>query len=229
MTWNEIRLKTLQLMFSNETAELTVDDGNEEYINAMPGVANDALSMVTQFLPLRRKLVIEITADAAEQVEEPEEPTEEEAAETDRVTLPLDTGAQYRIDLLALRPDFRALDAEEIYLDRDGTHSVMTEYSVENDSVLVLDGGREETVTIYYRAYPAIITSTTDGDTELGVAREAAEIIPLYMAGELYKDDDISMAVQYRNEFEDALQKLRQTAQRRPRGSAAYRNTTGWW
>lgn len=217
MTWNEIRLKTLQLMFSNETAELTVDDGNEEYLNAMPGVANDALSMVTQFLPLRKRFVIEISAAA----EPPEEPG--------RLTLPPDASAPYRIDLRALCPDFRALDAEEIYLDRDGWHGVMTEYSVENDSVLVLDGSREETVTVYYRTYPMLITSATEGDTELGVAREAAEIIPLYMAGELYKDDDLSMAVQYRNEFEDALGKLRQTAQHRPRGSAAYRNTTGWW
>lgn len=37
MTWDDIKLKTLRLMFSNETAELTEDDSNTEYINAMPG------------------------------------------------------------------------------------------------------------------------------------------------------------------------------------------------
>lgn len=53
-----------------------------------------------------------------------------------------------------------------------------------------------------------IITSDTDDDYELTLPEDACVIIPLYMASQLYKDDDISQATAYRNEFEVALQDL---------------------
>lgn len=218
MTWAEIKLKTLQLMFSNETAELTEGDGNKEYINAMPGVCNDALDMVTALIPIRGKFTIAISTDAAEAVEE-----------AGKLTLPVNATAAYQVELKDYCTDFRALDADEIYQDIDGTHRHMTEYSVENESVFVLSGAAAETVTIYYLRYPTMLTSATDRKTELNVPREVAEILPLYMASQLYKDDDLSMAVQYRNEFEDALQKLQGAYRKRPAGSGSYQNTTGWW
>lgn len=218
MTWAEIKLKTLQLMFSNETAELTEDDGNTEYINAMPGVCNDALSTVTAMIPVRGKFTLVLSADAAEAVEE-----------DGKLTLPVNPGAAYQVELKDYCPDFRALDADEIYQDIDGTHRRMTEYSVENESIFVVSGAAAETVTIYYLRYATLLTSTTDGAAELNVPREIAELLPLYMASQLYKDDDLSMAVQYRNEFEDALQKLQSSHRQRPTGSGSYRNTTGWW
>lgn len=39
MTWGDVKLIALQTMFSNEGAVITVDDINQEYINAMPGKA----------------------------------------------------------------------------------------------------------------------------------------------------------------------------------------------
>lgn len=218
MTWDDIKLKTLQLMFSNETEKLTVDDSNKEYVNAMPGVCNDALDMVTALIPIWGKFAIVIAADVAD------------AAEEDgKLTLPVNTAVAYQVELKDYCTDFRALDADEIYQDIDGTHRHMTEYSVENGSIFVLSGAAAETVTIYYCCYPTMLTSATDGKTELNVPREVAGLLPLYMASELYKDDDLSMAVQYRNEFEDALQKLQSNYRKRPAGSGSYQNTTGWW
>ena len=46
MTWSEVKLAALQTMFSNEGAVLTPDDINQEYINAMPAKANEALQQV---------------------------------------------------------------------------------------------------------------------------------------------------------------------------------------
>ena len=37
---------------------------------------------------------------------------------------------------------------------------------------------------------------------------EACIILPLYMASQLYKDDDITLATTYRNEFETELAEL---------------------
>ena len=42
---------------------------------------------------------------------------------------------------------------------------------------------------------------TQDGE-ELDISPEMASLVPLYVASQLYKDDDLSVATQYRNEFE---------------------------
>uniref|UniRef100_UPI002896FCAD hypothetical protein n=1 Tax=Oscillibacter sp. TaxID=1945593 RepID=UPI002896FCAD len=74
-----------------------------------------------------------------------------------------------------------------------------------------------------------VITAATEGGAVLDVPREVAELLPLYMASQLYKDDDLRAAVQYRNEFEDALQKLLSASRKRPAGAGSYQNTTRWW
>ena len=43
---------------------------------------------------------------------------------------------------------------------------------------------------------------------EFRIPEDACVLIPLYIASQLYKDDDISQATAYRNEFEVALQDL---------------------
>lgn len=52
------------------------------------------------------------------------------------------------------------------------------------------------------------LTESTANDEELPFADEACVLIPLYIASQLYKDDDIAQATQYRNEFEIGLQEL---------------------
>ena len=52
------------------------------------------------------------------------------------------------------------------------------------------------------------IDSETDDDYELTLPEDACVLIPLYIASQLYKDDDISQATAYRNEFEAGLQDL---------------------
>ena len=54
-----------------------------------------------------------------------------------------------------------------------------------------------------------------------------AVLLPLYMASQLYKDDDITLATMYRNEFEVAFSLL----QRADTGEVGGQFTcaTGWW
>ena len=47
MNWGEVKLAALQRIFSNDGASLNRDDSNEEYLNAMPAVANEALTILT--------------------------------------------------------------------------------------------------------------------------------------------------------------------------------------
>lgn len=52
------------------------------------------------------------------------------------------------------------------------------------------------------------IDGTYEKDTELSIPYDACILMPLYMASQLMKDDDISLATQYRNEFEAGLDNL---------------------
>ena len=52
------------------------------------------------------------------------------------------------------------------------------------------------------------IDKNTADDYKLTIPEDACVLIPLYIASQLYKDDDISQATAYRNEFETGLQDL---------------------
>lgn len=52
------------------------------------------------------------------------------------------------------------------------------------------------------------IDNKTSNDYEFKIPEDACVLIPLYIASQLYKDDDISQATAYRNEFEVGLQEL---------------------
>jgi hypothetical protein len=60
----------------------------------------------------------------------------------------------------------------------------------------------------YVKKTTDVIDTDTTDTTELSYPLEACVLIPLYIASQLYKDDDISIATQYRNEFETGLQNL---------------------
>lgn len=84
-------------------------------------------------------------------------------------------------------------------------------YHLEGDNVLVFDDKNNENIyTIYYEAYHELIKLTTTNSTQIDLDRESTTIIPLYIAAELYKDDDIQQSTIYMNEFESALQEMRQ-------------------
>lgn len=52
------------------------------------------------------------------------------------------------------------------------------------------------------------IDSETEDNKTIDLPEDACVLIPLYIASQLYKDDDISQATAYRNEFEVGLSDL---------------------
>ena len=52
------------------------------------------------------------------------------------------------------------------------------------------------------------IENATEDTYEISLPEDACVLIPLYIASQLYKDDDIAQATAYRNEFEVGLQDL---------------------
>lgn len=116
-----------------------------------------------------------------------------------------------RYDLHELAPDFYAIDQQGIYFEGDNNEAgyiQTTDYFQEGDKVLVLDRNVSGNYKIYYKAYPQMITADTLDTEELAIDNEVAPLLPLYMASQLYKDDDNGIATSYRNEFEVAFERL---------------------
>lgn len=217
MDWGTCRLVALQTMFSNEGATINVDDSNEEYVHAMPGKANEALhQLALAGRPILKQFQIVLEADA-----EPEETAE-------RLRLPVIEG-RYKLTLTDYCPRFRAL--EQLLLDSGGVYGQADDWEMEGDHVLVLPGNLSGTYTMWYAAYPQTITASTPDTEKLDLPEEAAVLVPLYIAAELYKEDELAMATMFRNEFEDGLSKLQQAYMASGAGvrGGNRRNTTGWW
>lgn len=66
----------------------------------------------------------------------------------------------------------------------------------------------DETNKKYQKTQVDRIDSDTDDDFVINYPEDACVLIPLYIASQLYKDDDIAQATAYRNEFEVGLQDL---------------------
>lgn len=117
-----------------------------------------------------------------------------------------------RYNLKELVDDFYMLSASDIYYEGDADISryVRTQdFFQEGNTVLVLDRDTPGNFKVYYKAYPQQITTSTPNDTVLSVDPEVAALMPLYMASQIYKEDDSAIATAYRNEFELAFSRLR--------------------
>ena len=106
MTWGELKLNALQLIYSNEGQALTVDDINEEYINAMPGVTNAGLQqLLLAGVPRVKKWTVTIDEDA-----------QEDTVSNSGVTLPVQSG-YYHLDMRVLLPAFRCVHSGQVMLE----------------------------------------------------------------------------------------------------------------
>lgn len=304
VTWKEIKLYTLQKMFSADGNTIPSDDSTKDYIAGMPAAANEALQLLAtagKFIiksidiahnPVKNLLTdggkifsmergrMEFSAEKARscyfecvgngtyQIMIDDEVVVEGVLESKKGYMPyrclipngedkkvvLAFSSAYpmavknvalysadfetaediqpyadkvRYDLRELAEDFYMLDTGNIYFEGEEIrYTQATDYFQEGNKVLVLDREAVGNYRIYYKAYPQKITSETEDDTELVIDDEVAAILPLYMASQLYKDDDIGVATTYRNEFEVAFERL----QNAPKTPTAERfiSESGW-
>lgn len=178
MKWLDVKIATLQKMFAAEGNEIPSDGSADDYVAAMPYAANEALQMLAT---AGRFLIKSI------------------AIEHD--------GTNKKYDLKTMVTDYYDLDYI-IYESEDySIYREFVKYRMENGQ-LVLFNAPKGTYTVYYKAYPADITEDTDDDYVLPLKPEVVVLIPLYMASQLYKEDDNSLATSYRNEFEVGFERL---------------------
>lgn len=127
-----------------------------------------------------------------------------------------DFAEKIRYKATDLAEDFYTINS--IYFEGEIERYIKTdEVYQEGDKTLVLDRDIPGNYIVYYNALPVEITAGTEDDYELPLDREVAALLPLYMASELYKEDDISIATSYRNEFEVGFERLQNS---QPSGKA---------
>jgi len=183
MNYGDLKLFTLQKMFAVTGTTIVVNSSTTPYINSMPAVANEALQLCSTVAKYIIKSV-DITQDGT------------------------DPGLVMKYDLKTLAADFYSLGTNKVYFNDGEEYGATNDYSIEGSSIFVVPSETVGTWTIYYNSYPTEITSATLDAFVIDVDREVAAILPLYMASQLYKDDDVSLATGWRNEFEVAFEKL---------------------
>lgn len=199
-TWDEIRMTVLRKLFLSTGDTVIRNDSNRDYLDAMPAVYNEAvmsLSTTNRYITKH----FEVPADGL-------------------------TGT-VMVDLASIVDDFFQMKPDGIYFTETNgnTFRCFGQEYIDND-LLLLDGKKTGVYRIYYHAYPKKATAETKGTEDMQLDPDVAVLVPLYMASQLYKDDDIAVATQYRNEFEMGREDL--TRERNGRTTGEFISTTGW-
>jgi hypothetical protein len=120
--------------------------------------------------------------------------------------------SERRYELKTLAADFYRLK-EIIYQGgfNENRYEKTSDYHMEGDSTLVLNGFNKGSWKVTYYAYPQNITKDTPDATVMSLDPEIAAILPTYIASELMMEDEAGKAIQYRNEFEVAREALQPT------------------
>lgn len=133
-----------------------------------------------------------------------------------------------RYDFRKLIPDFFRLLDDNVILQSGSSkmpYIQTDDYYWEGDSVLVLKGLQRGEWIIHYYSYPQEITDDTPNDTVIELDEEVANLLPIYMASELYEDDDTSTAFYYRQQYDTAKQRLQPST---GFGKSEFIDVQGW-
>ncbi len=197
-TWGDIVIATCRKMFLNKDAititdlpDLIDDRNYSTYINMAPDVMNELMVI------LNNRVLINIDTMTLNLLDtEMEDYLEEDYS-------------AYVFDINKYMEDNEITNylytevIQHTYIKRD---NLLFE---EQDGKLYIDkrfmDRNSLTLTIKYRIIPERFTTTTPWDTIIDLPYNICSIVPLYLASELYKDDDIALATAYRNQFETEL------------------------
>ena len=197
-TWGDIVVATCRKMFLNKDAITVadlpdlIDDRNySTYINMAPDVMNELMVI------LNNRVLININSMTLNL----QDTLIENYLENDLGTYVFDIH-KYMEDNEITNYLYTEV-IQHTYIKRD---NLLFE---EQDGKLYIDkrfmDRNSLTLTIKYRIIPERFTTTTPWSTLIDLPYNICSIVPLYLASELYKDDDISMSTAYRNQFETEL------------------------
>ncbi len=211
MTWEQLQIIVLQKMFEIQGDTLVMDDSTTPYVKMMPAAANEAFSILATAGKLLKR-----TVSLRQGSDEPTQPTF--------------TAGQYNgYDLRELCTDFYSLYNADLWLDDGVNYEQTKDYRIEGDSILLLEKETAGIWKVRYNAYHPRMAKDTLKTAEIELDAEACDMVALYMAGQLCKEDEIQRAQIYMNEFSAWLEELKKTSRRASSpGGGGFYSLTGW-
>ncbi len=201
MTWKDIKKATLQHLFVIEGGIVVISDSTKPYINAMPMAANEGIYLLASAGGVGIRSL--------------------------SFSKKRGYGNYDRFDMNLYANDFRSF-TDEVYIETDGERKKVYGFLTEASSILALPSWLEGEITVYYNPLPTLISSLTPDDEEIDLLPMASSLLPLYMASQLFKDDDMRQAVQLRNEFEAGLGRLSSMLIKDRKKKEGFSSVTGW-
>lgn len=199
MTWYDVKLAALQKMFASDGTDISnPDEATKEYLNAMPHAANEAIEILCTAGRYLRKSYM----------------TSKDKGEALTVNL------EYEV------PDYWRMGNMEVYKLVDDTPEPVDGVALYGGKYLVFPAEYEGDFEFFYDAKPTTITLSTPDSKKIDLPDDAVVLLPLYIASQLYKDDDNAIATMYRNEFETAFERLTNP---RTVTREKFSSNTGWW
>lgn len=100
-------------------------------------------------------------------------------------------------------------DLKKLITNYKAFHNIVSDNYIEwkmlTKNILEINCWNQGNIDIYYESYLESIKKDTTDDTKIELDDEFVRILPLYIAGELYKDDDLALSTMYMNEFLENL------------------------
>ena len=134
-----------------------------------------------------------------------------------------------RYNLPELASDYYMVDLEHVIYEGDADisrYKATSDFFQEGFKVLVLPRDIPGNYKVYYKSYPADITYDTPDDYVMPLDPEVEALLPLYMASQLYRDDDAGQATAMRNEFEVGFERLKDSVS--APSSERFTSESGW-
>ena len=201
MTWKDIKRAVLQRLFVIEDSTVVISHVTKPYIDAMPAAANEGIYLLAAAGGVGIKSL---------------------SFEKNR-----SDGNYSRFDMNNYAPDFRSF-TDEVYIETRSGRQRLYGYVTEAGSVLVIPAWLEGTVTVYYNPLPQFIPPSVSDDEVIKLIPMALTLLPLYIASQLFKDDDMRQAVQLRNEFETGLARMSLLIEQDRKNKEKFTSVTGW-
>lgn len=188
MKLGEIKIEALRLMFADyasdmslETLQSMKDDENfGTYLSNMPGAINRCFARFEdkEVVPLKRYTLPKSNGTA--------------------------TNGRIRFDLSILE-DFG--NVNRIIYEDTNDYNGNCSYTMETDTTIMLEEKDGDYILIYHPTIPRV-DSGTDDDEEVDLPDKIACLIPYFIKGDLYSEDEPSVSASARNLFEASLDNL---------------------
>lgn len=193
MKLGDIKIEALKLMFTTYDGDIDIqqiptlesDENYSSYLVAMPGSINRAFSAIEESRVLPIKTQVFSPAEA------------------------LASGSFARFDLSSVDHFFDIARVSRFRSDIcGGQYDSSVAFIREGQTILIPDYDKDSIYTLMY--YPCIdrVTADTEDPAEIDIPDRIACIIPYYIKGDLFREEEPNEASEARNWFEASLDQM---------------------